>query len=468
MKTSFRAQGASEYLVIVAVVVFIALVAIVLLSGAPGTASDAQVTQSQTYWGAVGPLAISEASAVPNGSGASIPYLKVRNKEAYPIKITALLGNNQSISTLQNGTLPSCYNIAPGGDTFIGSGSCSVTIGSGASSGTTLGGASSLCSGSSSYLVMNNFGFEYQTQGGITKRQYGQPLTIKCSGTAPQPSACANDSQSCADTTCCPGNTYFNGASLACNPAAICAVPPYGGMMGTAQSLNAGESSHWAIYCNCVDPAAFPNTRCLSASFDWGDGTAVTVVDNTIGHPAYTIGADHTYTAAGTYTITATATDVYGSTLAGTQAVTVTSACANDSQSCAGTTCCDGLELSCNPVQVCAMPPQSSGIFGPGSANASQESTWALQCVVGPGSANASQESTWALQCVVMDQYNSDTHCTASYQWGDGTVTNGVYTGSNYLSANHTYSASGTYDIFATGTDTMGSTVTKTKSVTVN
>ncbi|MCX6771630.1 MAG: PKD domain-containing protein [Candidatus Micrarchaeota archaeon] len=88
--------------------------------------------------------------------------------------------------------------------------------------------------------------------------------------------------------------------------------------------------------------------------------------------------------------------------------------------------------------------------------------------IFGPGSANASQESTWALQCVVFDPYNSDGHCTASYQWGDGTTTNGAYSGNNYPSAPHTYSAAGTYTITGTGTDTMGSTVTKTKSVTVN
>ncbi|MCX6770671.1 MAG: chitobiase/beta-hexosaminidase C-terminal domain-containing protein [Candidatus Micrarchaeota archaeon] len=189
MKTSSRAQGATEYLVIVAAVVFVALVVITLLSGAPGTASDAKVTQSQTYWGAVGPFSIVEASAVPSDSGTSTPYLKVRNNEAYPLKIISLLGNNNSISTLQNGTVPSCYNLAPGAETLLGaSDSCSFTIGSGGSSGTTLGGASSLCTSGSpaGFLVIDNFGFEYQTQSGITKKQYGMPLTIKCSSAVPR------------------------------------------------------------------------------------------------------------------------------------------------------------------------------------------------------------------------------------------------------------------------------------------
>ncbi|MCX6770669.1 MAG: chitobiase/beta-hexosaminidase C-terminal domain-containing protein [Candidatus Micrarchaeota archaeon] len=189
MKTSSRAQGATEYLVGIAVVVFVALVAITLLNNAPSTASDAKVTQSKAYWGAVGPLSIVEASAVPRDSGASTPYLKVRNNEAYPLKITALLGNNQTISTLQNGTVPSCYNIGTGGDTMIGaSDSCSFSIVSGASSGTTLGGAVSLCTdtGTPGYLVIDNFGFEYQTQAGITKKQYGKPLIIPCSAALPK------------------------------------------------------------------------------------------------------------------------------------------------------------------------------------------------------------------------------------------------------------------------------------------
>lgn len=45
-----RGQGATEYLVLLAVVLIIALVSIALLGFFPGLASDAKITQSNSYW----------------------------------------------------------------------------------------------------------------------------------------------------------------------------------------------------------------------------------------------------------------------------------------------------------------------------------------------------------------------------------------------------------------------------------
>ena len=45
-----RGQGATEYLVLLAVVLIIALVSIALLGFFPGLASDAKITQSASYW----------------------------------------------------------------------------------------------------------------------------------------------------------------------------------------------------------------------------------------------------------------------------------------------------------------------------------------------------------------------------------------------------------------------------------
>lgn len=47
---SLRGQGATEYLVLLAVVLIIALVSIALLGFFPGLASDAKITQSNSYW----------------------------------------------------------------------------------------------------------------------------------------------------------------------------------------------------------------------------------------------------------------------------------------------------------------------------------------------------------------------------------------------------------------------------------
>jgi hypothetical protein len=63
-----RGQGATEYLVLLAVVLIIALVSIALLGFFPGLASDAKITQSNSYWrGDARPFAIIEHS-ISNGT----------------------------------------------------------------------------------------------------------------------------------------------------------------------------------------------------------------------------------------------------------------------------------------------------------------------------------------------------------------------------------------------------------------
>jgi hypothetical protein len=65
MKFGFmKGQGATEYLVLLAVVLIIALVSIALLGFFPGLAGDARRTQSDSYWrGDARPFAIMEHSA---------------------------------------------------------------------------------------------------------------------------------------------------------------------------------------------------------------------------------------------------------------------------------------------------------------------------------------------------------------------------------------------------------------------
>jgi hypothetical protein len=70
MAFQMKGQGATEYLVLLAVVLIIALVSISLLGFFPGLASDAKITQSSTYWrGQASPLAILDASFSTNGTG---------------------------------------------------------------------------------------------------------------------------------------------------------------------------------------------------------------------------------------------------------------------------------------------------------------------------------------------------------------------------------------------------------------
>ena len=56
-----RGQGATEYLVLLAVVLIVALVSVALLGFFPGMAMDSRLAQSKMYWSSASPVAIVEA-----------------------------------------------------------------------------------------------------------------------------------------------------------------------------------------------------------------------------------------------------------------------------------------------------------------------------------------------------------------------------------------------------------------------
>ncbi|MFA5021313.1 MAG: hypothetical protein WC517_04625 [Patescibacteria group bacterium] len=96
-----RAQGATEYLVLLAVVLIVALVSVALLGFFPSMASDAQITQSQMYWQSATPIAIVESAARAGASnGLTRPYLLLRNIGTYPIRITGIIGGDGGKATL--------------------------------------------------------------------------------------------------------------------------------------------------------------------------------------------------------------------------------------------------------------------------------------------------------------------------------------------------------------------------------
>ncbi|MCX6770121.1 MAG: hypothetical protein NT051_05625 [Candidatus Micrarchaeota archaeon] len=78
MAVHIRGQGATEYLVLLAVVLIIALVSIALLGFFPGMSSDAKITQSSSYWQSASPLAILSHSISANGNGTIV----IRNNDA--------------------------------------------------------------------------------------------------------------------------------------------------------------------------------------------------------------------------------------------------------------------------------------------------------------------------------------------------------------------------------------------------
>ena len=208
-----KGQGATEYLVLLAVVLIVALVSVALLGFFPGMASDAQVTQSKIYWSSASPIMIVETGAryVNPSIDCTVIYLRIRNTGTYPITITKILAGNQSTANVWNGGwLPEApisqfmSNLQPGEervfgnnkygyipglpDLGVGNDSWNAFAGSdgGPYSSTLKNAAQTLCSRTApyGYLMVNSFGFEYtvtiegQT---LTKRQVGvKPLVIQC------------------------------------------------------------------------------------------------------------------------------------------------------------------------------------------------------------------------------------------------------------------------------------------------
>jgi len=205
-----KAQGATEYLVLLAVVLIVALVSVALLGFFPGMASDAQVTQSQMYWKSASPIAITEWGAINHnnpgrGTNFTLTYLRIRNNGPYTITITKVVGGNDSTSLVWIGgwdpsdQIRNYFTLAPGEETYFGSrdywnglpsqrkffGFPKATYASSATSPVINGAAQSQCEVSPPYgqLMVRGFGFEYiQYMEGqqITKRQIGKELIIKC------------------------------------------------------------------------------------------------------------------------------------------------------------------------------------------------------------------------------------------------------------------------------------------------
>jgi len=168
-------------------------------------ASDAQMTQSQTYWSSASPIAMSEfAASYSPGWAASIFSMKIRNAGTYPIKVTKMLGGS---GCWGNGTIYYApykidYYLGAGEEAVIGDSRLGGTFkysvpavqpdspgtsNCNGGSGFYLYAAKSTCQNSNSTpgtLQMNNFGFEYiiYIDGQqVTKRQVGsEPLLIKC------------------------------------------------------------------------------------------------------------------------------------------------------------------------------------------------------------------------------------------------------------------------------------------------
>jgi len=200
-------QGATEYLVLLAVVLIVALVSVALLGFFPGMASDSQIAQSQAYWQSVQPIAVSDLVASLHTSYGTYNFteasFKVKNTGAYPLQITKLLSANGTISqTYCGGYCPPgnssstvvfanspFFKLAPGEERLLGYQLIFGNIPSTEITFDLAGGglaAQSKCQNESNRgaLSVDRFGFEYVAyiEGQqVTKREVGaKPLIVKC------------------------------------------------------------------------------------------------------------------------------------------------------------------------------------------------------------------------------------------------------------------------------------------------
>ncbi|MEM4634018.1 MAG: hypothetical protein QW275_02590 [Candidatus Anstonellaceae archaeon] len=199
----FLAQGATEYLIILAVVLVVALVGLVLLGDAFGRTGDAKLSQSQSYWSSTYPLSIVASSVYRNPSSTMhYPYLRIKNTGTDPIRLRGIVVQGTALTTYRSSSGASQQSmsqniyIAPGKEIcFGGYGSgCPYSIGFtliNPGTGQTaymdsITALSSLCDlNGGGYIVVEEFGFDYDIIKGnsvVSKRLVGQsPLVIACS-----------------------------------------------------------------------------------------------------------------------------------------------------------------------------------------------------------------------------------------------------------------------------------------------
>ena len=149
----FRGQGATEYLVLLAVVLIVALVSVALLGFFPGMAADARISQSQSYWrGQARPFAILDISI--NTTNAT---LSVQNMEAngpYTVSTNGILINGLGTTT-------------------------STAFAAGETKTMNVVGAFTACTSGSVYDY--NVTITYTTPNSVTSKQYGTKNLIgKC------------------------------------------------------------------------------------------------------------------------------------------------------------------------------------------------------------------------------------------------------------------------------------------------
>ena len=162
-----KGQGATEYLVLLAVVLIVAMVAIALLGFFPGLAGDAKISQSDTYWrGSARPFAILEHSFVSDNQNLTVVLQNVDSDQREVTEMSIAGSGFNGIANSTAGGVLSSSNTR-----FFSAGekkTLKVEMSGNCTSGTI-------------YEFMINF--TYNTNSGLTGlKQYGEKALVgKCS-----------------------------------------------------------------------------------------------------------------------------------------------------------------------------------------------------------------------------------------------------------------------------------------------
>jgi hypothetical protein len=97
-----RAQAATEYLIILAVVVIIALIVVGVLGGFQGLSGGITRQQSEAYWSSIADIGV-----LPNYKiSPAIAELTVRNNRPFPIKLKNIMIENEGTISPEGLTIP--------------------------------------------------------------------------------------------------------------------------------------------------------------------------------------------------------------------------------------------------------------------------------------------------------------------------------------------------------------------------
>jgi uncharacterized protein (UPF0333 family) len=111
MAFGIRGQGSTEYLVLLAVVLVVALVSVGLLGFFPGMSTDAKMAQSASYWKGAKPFAIIEHSMTASASNGTLVIQNMDSTGTITLNTITLTGSGGSGTAIT--TTPN-YAFAPG------------------------------------------------------------------------------------------------------------------------------------------------------------------------------------------------------------------------------------------------------------------------------------------------------------------------------------------------------------------